>query len=1192
MAYLLVAVMDIDISPKLMHEKGVLCDVYLDGVKVLTTMIPSTEENNAIVPLQEEKSLTFECHFGRPDAARAEDSFIGTTTLRVQSFKSFVQVDEWYELERNRLRCCTFLVPELVALRETPVERVFNAQNFLMVALENEMLPPGQNTMQKKKKQWKHEAMKDGVYNEVERVENPFTATKENSEPENRTPSSRLVQPSRDRHLLSGTRKSPGQKKPSGTAGLSHGPHGNASNQQHQQQQKAQQPQHRYSTPVGCRNQQGQQHGIYRPPSRGKKRVMEGTSTPLQLVEDAAWKQVQPYRTIIMELREKLEAKITDENADLSERTEKAEKELCEANAKLEEKEKQINLLIESEAAYRGELRDKTISARETQMLSQEDYNGATEHIVALCHQERGLRLEREADLEAAKAALKNYAAAIDDNEETKRRELVEHVNELHATLEQQARQVTEAYELTEERCRTFEVTLKQRDEQIETFRMEQEAREKMAKISEQRIESLLKDQVKYQSLVQALEEDLSCVGGSQGRLQDARNEHQRMAQLVERKDKKYDEFRVTMVKQLTLEQERLAVVEEKDKLAREKLDECKEQCRQLREENERLEKSLNQQTEVLVTTQQRLKLSHDMERKYAEKTAEIRLVKMGKIKMESDYEQMKMDHANVELDKEKQANMEQKISLLKKEMAVLAEKAARVDQYEMGGKENGNGGSYSSSTDEHLLYLLEKQKEELELHQKWSEMHQEELMIHQRENAIQKIQLGNQSKELEKKDEELEALRKTILTSTGDLFQASTTVSMTTGEPISKSTSCSASINNDPHDALVDATRTKAPTYLKILSPILIPTTPVGGGAPTTNAGSSSAHPLQQVQQAYHHHENQEEKEEEKKQVQDASLAPEVEETTGRENGALMSTTGISSPRAVVVDAGAVSRADSESWSTSTADRNDRKEKNNVDRNTSSMLNARSRSGKPVELDLMPLSHAWAIRGGEGGKISRRHPRLHNRAACRSATPVLTQHRHSQRLDELAKARRTSSLSRTSSTASKELPQTDISRNGAQEPTYPDALNPPSSSRPRAKSRDNAAQRDHRRPEQQQQQQQQPAPSSSKHANKNVSNSTPASSVDLAEFVKGLKGKIEAYVPLSTDPVDMALANLLNSYEVLPVPFYRQSPGNYLFGSRRTQVSIVGKTLVFRVGGGTMSFQQFIRMYQEEELQKIAYVS
>ena len=69
---------------------------------------------------------------------------------------------------------------------------------------------------------------------------------------------------------------------------------------------------------------------------------------------------------------------------------------------------------------------------------------------------------------------------------------------------------------------------------------------------------------------------------------------------------------------------------------------------------------------------------------------------------------------------------------------------------------------------------------------------------------------------------------------------------------------------------------------------------------------------------------------------------------------------------------------------------------------------------------------------------------------------------------------------------------------------------------------------------------------------------------------------------------MDRILADLIDTHRPL-VPFYRLSAGIYLYGSRKVLVKLAkGNRLVFRVGGGYCSFEEFIAQFTGDELGKM----
>ena len=87
------------------------------------------------------------------------------------------------------------------------------------------------------------------------------------------------------------------------------------------------------------------------------------------------------------------------------------------------------------------------------------------------------------------------------------------------------------------------------------------------------------------------------------------------------------------------------------------------------------------------------------------------------------------------------------------------------------------------------------------------------------------------------------------------------------------------------------------------------------------------------------------------------------------------------------------------------------------------------------------------------------------------------------------------------------------------------------------------------------------------------------------ADRAKKPKGKL--YTGVSGDMVDELLAKYINSMDV-SVPIRREEAGFYMFGTRKIYAKVLNNKLVVRVGGGFMSFTEFIDTYQHVELKKI----
>ena len=82
-------------------------------------------------------------------------------------------------------------------------------------------------------------------------------------------------------------------------------------------------------------------------------------------------------------------------------------------------------------------------------------------------------------------------------------------------------------------------------------------------------------------------------------------------------------------------------------------------------------------------------------------------------------------------------------------------------------------------------------------------------------------------------------------------------------------------------------------------------------------------------------------------------------------------------------------------------------------------------------------------------------------------------------------------------------------------------------------------------------------------------------------------ESQINFYKAVQGDIVDELLAKYINSMEVA-VPVRRLGDGFYLFGTRKIFAKVLNNKLVVRVGGGFMSFTEFIDTYALVELKKI----
>lgn len=91
-----------------------------------------------------------------------------------------------------------------------------------------------------------------------------------------------------------------------------------------------------------------------------------------------------------------------------------------------------------------------------------------------------------------------------------------------------------------------------------------------------------------------------------------------------------------------------------------------------------------------------------------------------------------------------------------------------------------------------------------------------------------------------------------------------------------------------------------------------------------------------------------------------------------------------------------------------------------------------------------------------------------------------------------------------------------------------------------------------------------------------------------LGEAERVPKAKSSIYKAVAGDQVDELLAQYINDMGV-GVPIRRLEFGYYLFGTKKIYAKVLNQKLVVRVGGGYMSFTEFIQTNEPTEQQKIA---
>lgn len=84
-------------------------------------------------------------------------------------------------------------------------------------------------------------------------------------------------------------------------------------------------------------------------------------------------------------------------------------------------------------------------------------------------------------------------------------------------------------------------------------------------------------------------------------------------------------------------------------------------------------------------------------------------------------------------------------------------------------------------------------------------------------------------------------------------------------------------------------------------------------------------------------------------------------------------------------------------------------------------------------------------------------------------------------------------------------------------------------------------------------------------------------------------KKPVKQFAPVKNDPVDELLEKYINSMSInVPIRKIEGEQGFYMFGTRKIYAKVMNNKLVVRVGGGYMSFQEFISTYGHVELKRI----
>merc|ERR1712096_151983 len=91
-------------------------------------------------------------------------------------------------------------------------------------------------------------------------------------------------------------------------------------------------------------------------------------------------------------------------------------------------------------------------------------------------------------------------------------------------------------------------------------------------------------------------------------------------------------------------------------------------------------------------------------------------------------------------------------------------------------------------------------------------------------------------------------------------------------------------------------------------------------------------------------------------------------------------------------------------------------------------------------------------------------------------------------------------------------------------------------------------------------------------------------------EIIRDLKARTQLYIPDKNDVIDRKLAEFINDkperYKFRDM-FVRETPGIYMFGSKKIAIRYENDKIICRVGGGFLQIEEFLTVYAPIEMDK-----
>ena len=94
-----------------------------------------------------------------------------------------------------------------------------------------------------------------------------------------------------------------------------------------------------------------------------------------------------------------------------------------------------------------------------------------------------------------------------------------------------------------------------------------------------------------------------------------------------------------------------------------------------------------------------------------------------------------------------------------------------------------------------------------------------------------------------------------------------------------------------------------------------------------------------------------------------------------------------------------------------------------------------------------------------------------------------------------------------------------------------------------------------------------------------------------LKAYILDIKARINVYVPVKSDEVDVKLGEYINHYpnkQKLKLMFLRVQEGVYEFGSRTLMLKLMRGSIQIKIGGGYQPIDEFLPTALPVELEKL----